>query len=712
MNKLRFHVSVLTTSLTAMLALTAGAHARPYTVVSCDSAGVFGYSTGAWVGVANTGRAYATCPSNGGLTAGLSNRMVDKTYSVLDHSGHYLTAPPGATITKIRWAGRMARANCTWATFIRALPSNSSVLGYRNRQLCDATDFDNRGWPLTLDTPAGTTRLDQLVMCGSDRCPPGATLHSQTIEVVIDDPVPPSVSVSGPLVSGRWVSARTGSLPRAAVSASDNAGIRVVQASLGTDINSETISCNFSQVRPCPTPTTRTVIPSIGGLADGRHRMQVTAVDAAGNATPTSRDVYVDNTPPDPVVPDVAGGVAWRRTNDFSVSWVTPASNAAPITRARWKICRTDGTCPWRGEQTRSPLSSLLGFAVPAPGDFRLHVWLEDAAGNQREAGAVASVPLRFDPDPPEVVFLTPDAADPLRVVLSATDRQSGLAGGDIEMRATGTRTWHGLRTERQGTQLVAYVDDERFRKGTYEFRGHAVDRAGNEASTGKRTDGSAASIRLPARIDTRLAVGMLRSRSRRTGPRFDADVLASFGARLRLTGLLTNADGQPIDGATIEAFGETGNFAIGLATTRTNGRFRYVLRASRNRDLVFRYGGSRRIGAATARVRLRVRAASSIQASRLRLRNGQQVTFTGRVRSRPLPATGKLIEIQAYFRGRWRTISTVRTNRSGHWRFPYRFGATLGRVTYRFRAQLPVEGGYPFAPGHSRVAKVVVIGP
>jgi hypothetical protein len=203
----------------------------------------------------------------------------------------------------------------------------------------------------------------------------------------------------------------------------------------------------------------------------------------------------------------------------------------------------------------------------------------------------------------------------------------------------------------------------------------------------------------------------MLRNR-RRTGPRFDADVLASFGAKLRVTGLLTNADGQPIDGAPIEAFGETGNFAIGLATTGPNGRFRYVLRARRNRELVFRYGGSRRIGAAIAQFRLRVRAASSIQASRLRLRNGQQVTFTGRVRSRPLPATGKLIEIQAYFRGRWRTISTVRTNRSGHWRFPYRFGATLGRVTYRFRAQLPVEGGYPFAAGHSRVARVVVIGP
>ena len=151
---------------------------------------------------------------------------------------------------------------------------------------------------------------------------------------------------------------------------------------------------------------------------------------------------------------------------------------------------------------------------------------------------------------------------------------------------------------------------------------------------------------------------------------------------------------------------------AIGLATTGPRGRFRYVVRAGRNRELAFHYDGSRRIAAATATFSLQVRAASSLRASRARLRNGQQVVFSGRVRGRPLPPTGKLIEIQAYFRGRWRTISTVRSNSTGRWRFPYRFGATLGRVTYRFRAQLPVEGGYPFAAGHSRVAEVVVTGP
>jgi hypothetical protein len=183
----------------------------------------------------------------------------------------------------------------------------------------------------------------------------------------------------------------------------------------------------------------------------------------------------------------------------------------------------------------------------------------------------------------------------------------------------------------------------------------------------------------------------------------------------VRLSGRLTNPAGQSIDGATIEAVQiepDGTALPVGLATTTRTGRFRYVVRATRSRQLVFRYAGSRRIGSAKALFQMRVPAGSSMELNRRRVRNGETVLFSGRVFTPPIPAAGKLIEMQAYFRGRWRTISTVRSARSGSWRFPYRFGATLGRVTYRFRAQLPMEGGYPFSSGHSRVAAVLVIGP
>ena len=703
------------------------AAARPYTVFSCDAAGLFGYSSAAWAPLGDVGNAYATCPSGGGSTAGISNRVVGTPVSGLNHSAHLFTAPPGATITSVRWSGRMARDNCTWGTWLRASPSGASIMGLPPNVACYSNAFDNRGWPLTFGAPDGTTAIHQLVICGAATCPPGATMHSHVVEVTIDDPVPPSISLDGPLASGQWVSGR-GGRPHVSVGATDNAGVQSVAATIGDGAREQSYPCTWSLATPCTTGTQTALFPSVAQLPDGQHVLQVSAVDAPGNTASAMRSVYVDNTPPDPVAPQVAGGDAWRRSNGFDVSWTNASNNAAPIVRAHWKLCASDGNCPTRGHHDGQGLHALPALNVPAPGEYRLHVWLEDAAGNVREESAAITAVLRFDPEPPQLAFEPMDVANPLRVVVNAVDRHSGVAHGDIEMRRTGTTTWHGLTTGREGSLLVAHVDDERFRRGAYEFRAHAVDQAGNEASTGRRADGSAAMLRLPARIDTRLAVGVPRTIVRETYERrhgqrvlvrrrirrLDSNMIARHRRRIRLRGFLTNSDGQPIEGATIEAFERRpggGIAPVGLATTGTDGKFRYVVRATRNRELLFRYGGSRRIGSATTDFTLLVPASTSIRADRQQLFNGQQVRFGGRVTTRPLPDNGKLIEMQAHFRGQWRTFSTVRAGRRGRWHFPYRFGGTTGRVTYRFRARLPAEGGYPFISGNSRVVKVVVLG-
>ena len=62
---------------------------------------------------------------------------------------------------------------------------------------------------------------------------------------------------------------------------------------------------------------------------------------------------------------------------------------------------------------------------------------------------------------------------------------------------------------------------------------------------------------------------------------------------------------------------------------------------------------------------------------------------FRGRV-GKPVPRGGKLVEVQAHFRGRWRTISTVRTRRDGRWRFRYTFRASHWRAVHRLRARVP----------------------
>ena len=102
---------------------------------------------------------------------------------------------------------------------------------------------------------------------------------------------------------------------------------------------------------------------------------------------------------------------------------------------------------------------------------------------------------MAFDPQ---------DAGDPLRVSVLADDALSGLDTGSIEMRRRGGDSWQGLAAAREGNRLVGYVDDERFRSGAFEFRGHARDLAGNESSTDRRANGSRATIDLPARFATR----------------------------------------------------------------------------------------------------------------------------------------------------------------------------------------------------------------
>jgi hypothetical protein len=86
-------------------------------------------------------------------------------------------------------------------------------------------------------------------------------------------------------------------------------------------------------------------------------------------------------------------------------------------------------------------------------------------------------------------------------------------------------------------------------------------------------------------------------------------------------------------------------------------------------------------------------------------------VTFSGRVRSGPVPAGGKLIQLEVRLSGGWQTFRTVRSDQAGRWALPYRFARTRGVQWYRFRAEIPPEAGYPFGAGISSSLRVRVQG-
>jgi len=698
--------------LVGLACMPAAASAGTYTVLSCDAAFTGGYSSEAWVPAATVGSTYSLCPSRGEETRGISDRAVDLTASALGFAAHSFTAPPGTSITSLRWGGRLMRGHCSWGALIQALPSRAQLVGLSPNRTCGTSGLDIRGQSLAFPTPAGTTSLQQIVLCGQASCPPGATLHTHVAAVTLSDPTLPSIALGGPMITRRWLSGDQS----VSLVLRDNTGIARFVASLGTDVENIVGSCSYARTRPCIDVDTAVMLSTTSAPA-GRNTLVVIAIDAAGNVSRSTYPVDVDNEPPARVRPALEGGEAWRRTNGFVVHWPAPAEALAPVVAARYRLCSPSGCFDGRLEGRN--VNSLGRFLLSQPGEHTLQVWLEDEAGNQSFAlSASDPLRLRLDQEAPRVTFDAPNPADPLRIAARVEDRLSGLDTGEIEMRRRGGDTWNTLATAREGQSLVAYVDDERFRSGGYEFRARARDVAGNESSTDRRADGSQATLDLPVRFTTRLSVGVRvskgRGKERRVSLRPEARV--RYGRRLKLTGRLENADGQPIDGATLEVSADspgddTGLLPAGQARTDRSGRFTYIVRGSRNKVVRFRYAGSRRIRSATRDFALHVRAASTIAARPRRLRNGQTVRLSGRVLSRPLPASGKLIEVQAFFRDRWRTFSTTRANSRGRWRFDYQFGGTRGRVPYRLRASLPAEGGYPFATGRSRVVRVIVVG-
>jgi hypothetical protein len=98
-----------------------------------------------------------------------------------------------------------------------------------------------------------------------------------------------------------------------------------------------------------------------------------------------------------------------------------------------------------------------------------------------------------------------------------------------------------------------------------------------------------------------------------------------------------------------------------------------------------------------------------------LRLRPRHPIPNGGRVRfSVRLPgprSQGRRVRIQARAGHRWIDLRSGLTETDGIFRASYRFRATTGRRTYRFRAVVPKQRGYPYEAGTSRVKRATVIG-
>jgi hypothetical protein len=708
-----------------LCALTA-THARAgsYEVLACNAAP--GGANNSWETSVNAGTvaAYTACPAGGEGGGGIVTR------SAVQQGGNAapghraqatFRAPPGTTITGIHAAYLFNRN--TGGDWNVGLSTGSVALEgcYGNRYYdCDVPS------PGKYIPVPNAAQLQIETYCVGSFCPLQSTGKAEknyaqasarlfSARVVLQDDSQPSVTnLGGSLLSGGW---KRG-VQTVSFDAADNSGIRETQVRMGKGLLQELPPCDFTRPVPCSArgslfdfDTT-----SIGG--DGVQTLSAVAIDAGGNARSDTRSIAVDNTPPAaPLELTLSGGTDWRSTNRFRLTWRNPdETGVAPIAGAEYELCPPSAGACSRGSRDGAGISAIDDLKVPEPGDYTLRLWLRDEAGNEDRKLAAPPVHLRYDNTPPTLAFAAQDASDPTVVAVEVHDDLSGPAGGTIEGKRPSDEAWRPLDTTLQGNRLVGHLDDETLPDGSYELRARVADRAGNERSTGTLADGRPAVLTLPLRLKTRLSVGKTRRVGKRRRILRRSSLRVRFGSRVRLTGRLSTADGSPFADAEITVYEQqqaAGASFVPIATTKTSktGRFSYLARRGASRLLRFRYNGTPTIRAARWDLAVAVSARTTIHASRRSLVNGEALRLSGRLRGGAILPQGKLVEIQVFARGHWRTFVTTRTNPGGVWRQEYRFDGTRGKVRYRLRARIPKEAGYPYGTGHSARISVVVRG-
>jgi hypothetical protein len=255
-------------------------------------------------------------------------------------------------------------------------------------------------------------------------------------------------------------------------------------------------------------------------------------------------------------------------------------------------------------------------------------------------------------------------------------------------------------------TTLTAALDTTQLSDGHHALRVLADDAAGNTFAQGPydiqvrnlpRTCGAGGGLAVSAAFRH----GRHAKRVRHGG-----------GARLR--GRVLNG-GAPLAGAQVRLLRRVDRRGSRAAVvgrpivTGADGRFTYRVAPGPSRQLWFGVRTDPQVPtfACSPRLRLLVRASSTIHASRARLRGAGRVTFSGRLRDGWVPSRGTTVVLEAFSRGHWQPFASPRTNRRGSWHARYRFSGVRG--TYRIRARIPGDAAYPFAPGLSRVVKVRV---
>ena len=213
------------------------------------------------------------------------------------------------------------------------------------------------------------------------------------------DNTPPLLAWSAPLAH----SLLRATVPLVAV-ASDANGVA------GVDIDVD--GARYAQLAAAPFATSLDTT----ALVDGVHTLKATSADEAGNATSTTIDVSVDNTPP---------ALDWTAPNDGDhVHGTIPLALTSDATSIQISLDST----PYADLDT-PPFATTLDTTSLADGPHELTATATDEAGNTTST----SIDVSVDSAPPALSWTAPDDGDhvhgtiPLALTSDATSIQISL---------------------------------------------------------------------------------------------------------------------------------------------------------------------------------------------------------------------------------------------------------------------------------------------